>query len=156
MAPADKLGRFPHPMNRSIDTAREADAGRAAAATASRHEALDSGLPIGAPDATLPTTPPPGLLRDLAGPLQAWLGGFADGPQFDHAPRLALIDADLAEPSLASPYLPSPRTRPRRLAGRGQPRLPLGRAYVIEGSQLGGAVLYKRLRERWRRIRCAT
>ncbi|RYF05520.1 MAG: heme oxygenase, partial [Oxalobacteraceae bacterium] len=79
-------------------------------------------------------------------PLQHWLGGFADGPHFDQRPRLALIEADLAEPGIpaaAAAGMPQPAW-PRDAS----PAWRWGVCYVIEGSQLGGAVLYKRLAER--------
>jgi heme oxygenase len=135
-------------MNRSTDAAHAADPLAALrAATASRHAALDGGLPIGVPGASLDDyTAHLALLRAWLAPLQAWLAGFADGPVFDHGPRLGLIDADLAEagvsvaidtvaPAFAWPAAASPAYR-------------WGVHYVIEGSQLGGAVLYERLRER--------
>jgi heme oxygenase len=138
-------------MNRSNDVASEADPLTALrAATASRHAALDAGLPIGAPDASLHDyTAHLVLLRTWLVPLHVWLAGFADGPPFEHATRLARIDADLAEAEHALSTTPAgtgtdgaawPATA--SLAYR------WGVHYVIEGSQLGGAVLYERLRER--------
>lgn len=133
-------------MNRSSDAAHAADPLAALrAATANRHAALDSGLPIGAPDASLADYAAHlALLHAWLAPLQAWLAGFADGPAYDHGPRLGLIEADLAEagapvvacaPDHAWPATATPAYR-------------WGVHYVIEGSQLGGAVLYDRLRER--------
>jgi heme oxygenase len=137
-------------MNRLPDTARESDVLAALRqATASRHERLDSGLPLSAPDATLADYAAHlQLLRDWLTPLQAWLDGFADGPQgasgLALAPHLALIEADLAEPSLAGydgaiqrDTMPWPQDASAAYRW--------GVAYVVEGSQLGGAVLYKRL-----------
>src|SRR5438067_3312568 len=73
-------------------------------ATASRHHELDSGLPIGAPDASLTDYASHlAMLRAWLAPLQAWLRGFEDGPRFDQAGRLALIDQDLAERGMPSP-----------------------------------------------------
>jgi heme oxygenase len=120
-------------------------------ATASRHQELDSGLPIGAPDASLHDYAAHlAMLRAWLAPLQAWLMGFTDGPRFDQAGRLALIERDLAEPGM--PVAPLPASA---LLG-GEPDWPVGASpawrwgvcYVIEGSQLGGAVLYQRLHER--------
>jgi heme oxygenase len=133
-------------MNRSTDVASEADPLTALrAATASRHTALDADLPIGAPDASLHDyTAHLVLLRAWLAPLDAWLAGYADGPQLDHAARLARIDADLADAgcacSIASagPIWPASASAAYRW----------GVHYVIEGSQLGGAVLYGRLRDR--------
>ena len=122
------------------------------AATNARHERLDSGMPL--------ARPAPGLgdyaahltmVRDWLLPLLAWLGQFSDGPQAVLAPveRLALIEADLNEPGM-------PPLRAPRLAGvpgpGGWPQdasaaYRWGVCYVIEGSQLGGKVLYGRLAE---------
>lgn len=135
-------------MNRSNDAARDSDVLAALrTATASRHERLDSGLPLSAP---LPSLDDYAahlcMVRDWLAPLERWLGGFADGPQAEPTlpatARLALIQADLAEPGM-------PELEPLRPA----PAWPLeasaawrwGVAYVIEGSQLGGAVLYGKL-----------
>jgi heme oxygenase len=117
-------------------------------ATASRHQELDSGLPIGAPDASLTDYASHlTLLRAWLAPLQDWLPGFQDGPRFDQAGRLALIEQDLAErcmpcaPSLASAAAPA-------WPSAASPAWRWGVCYVIEGSQLGGAVLHQRLHER--------
>jgi heme oxygenase len=133
-------------MNRSIDVAFEADPLTALrAATASRHAALDAGLPIGATDASLQDyIAHLVLLRTWLVPLHAWLAGFADGPQFDHGGRLVRIDADLADAGYLSPETPYGAAWPAAAS----PAYRWGVHYVIEGSQLGGAVLYERLRER--------
>jgi heme oxygenase len=134
-------------MNRSTEAAHPADPLAALrAATASRHAALDGGLPIGVPDASLDDyTAHLTLLRAWLAPLQAWLAGFADGPAFDHAPRLGLIDADLAEAGVAAADTAASAIAWPTTAS---PAYRWGVHYVIEGSQLGGAVLYERLRER--------
>lgn len=135
-------------MNRTKHTARDIDVLAALrTATASRHERLDSGLPLSAPQPTLDDYAAHlCMVRDWLAPLERWLAGFADGPQAEPTlpatARLALIQADLAEPGM-------PEVRPLRPA----PAWPQdasaawrwGVAYVIEGSQLGGAVLYGRL-----------
>ena len=133
-------------MNRSTDVAFEADPLTALrAATASRHAALDAGLPIGAPDASLHDyVAHLVLVRTWLVPLHAWLAGFADGPQPDLAARLARIDADLADAGRAPPVAPGGDAWPAAAS----PAYRWGVHYVIEGSQLGGAVLYERLRER--------
>jgi heme oxygenase len=138
-------------MNRITETAGGGDALAALrSATASRHQELDSGLPIGAPEASLTDYATHlAMLRAWLAPLQDWLAGFQDGPRFDQAGRLALIDQDLAEwgmPSAAAataaaaaaPAWPSSASAAWRW----------GVCYVIEGSQLGGAVLHQRLHER--------
>ncbi len=142
-------------MNRFDNAARDIEQDPDAlaalrAATASRHERLDSGLPLSAPAATLDDYAVHlRMVRDWLAPLETWLNGFADGPQAEPAlpavDRLALIQADLAEPGM-------PEVAPMRPAAS----WPLdagaawrwGVAYVIEGSQLGGAVLHKQLRAR--------
>jgi heme oxygenase len=136
-------------MNRSTDVASEADPLAALrAATASRHAALDADLPIGAPDASLHDyTSHLALLRAWLAPLDAWLAGFADGPQLDHAARLAQIDADLADLADAGCAAPT-ASAGAAWPVSASPAYRWGVHYVIEGSQLGGAVLYGRLRER--------
>jgi heme oxygenase len=133
-------------MNRSTDVASEADPLAALrAATASRHAALDAGLPIGAPDASLHDyVAHLVLLRTWLVPLHAWLAGFADGPPLDLAARLARIDADLADAGHTCPDAPTGGAWPAAAS----PAYRWGVHYVIEGSQLGGAVLYDRLRDR--------
>lgn len=91
------------------------------------------------------------LIRAWLAPLEAWLATFADGPQdpalLPAVRRLPLLDADLADPSMppggtdVAPIETS--SLPRDAAYR------WGLCYVIEGSQLGGAVLYRQLAERF-------
>ena len=140
-------------MNRNTGPARGADPLAALrSATASRHQELDSGLPIGAPDASLADYASHlAMLRAWLAPLQAWLPGFQDGPRFDQAGRLALIDQDLGERGM-----PSAPAAAIATAAAAAPAWPSGASaawrwgvcYVIEGSQLGGAVLHQRLHER--------
>jgi len=138
-------------MERFTDGARAADPLAALrGATATRHELLDSNLPIGKPDATLHDYAAHlALLRAWLAPLHAWLAGYGDGPQgepgFDHGARLVLIDADLAAPGMPAVALAGAQEEwPRDASAAWR----WGVAYVVEGSQLGGAVLYGRLRER--------
>jgi heme oxygenase len=143
-------------MNRTFDAAHPAahlaahladSLAALRAATASRHAALDSGLPIGAPDASLDDYAAHlALLRAWLAPLHAWLAGFADGPAFDHGARLGLIETDLAE--AGAPVRGGPETPAHTWPAAASPAYRWGVHYVIEGSQLGGAVLYERLRER--------
>jgi heme oxygenase len=139
-------------MNRSLDTERESDVLTALRqATATRHERLDSGLPLSKPDASLADYAHHlQLLRDWLTPLAAWQQQFADGPQgpagIAAAPHLALIDADLAEPSLVA-YARNAHLQQAPWPAQASPAYRWGIAYVVEGSQLGGAVLYKRLAE---------
>ena len=137
-------------MNRPLDAACESDVLAALRqATGSRHERLDSGLPLSAPDATLADYAHHlCLLRDWLTPMQSWLGAYGDGPQgpgrIAVAAHLALIEADLSEPSLASYPCSLPGTEVSWPSGASA-AYRWGVAYVVEGSQLGGAVLYKRL-----------
>jgi heme oxygenase len=143
-------------MNPPLDTARESDVLAALRrATATRHERLDSGLPLSAPDATLADYARHlRLLRAWLAPLEAWQRGFADGPQgpggLAAAAHLALIEADLAEASLAAydraaHAAPAPAPAPISWPANASPAYRWGVTYVVEGSQLGGAVLHKRL-----------
>ncbi len=142
-------------MHQPIDTAGAADPLAALrAATGELHERLDGGLPIGKPDATLHDYAAHlALLRAWLEPLHAWQAGHADGPQadvrFDAAPRLALIAADLAEPGMdvAAPADAAQHWL-EHWPAQASAAWRWGVAYVVEGSQLGGAVLYGRLRER--------
>lgn len=124
------------------------------AATASRHQALDSGLPIGADDASLGDYAAHlAMLRAWLAPLQDWLAGFRDGPQldtrFDQADRLALIERDLAEPGMpAAPAGLAFGAAVQDWPAAASAAWRWGVCYVIEGSQLGGVVLYQRLHTR--------
>ncbi|VXC67463.1 biliverdin-producing heme oxygenase [Massilia sp. 9I] len=134
-------------MNRPNDSVRDTDVLAALrTATASRHGRLDSGLPLSAPLPSLEDYAAHlAMVRDWLAPLERWLAGFADGPQREPTlpptARLALIDADLAEPGMVD-------APPRLAAGwplDASTAYRWGVAYVIEGSQLGGAVLYGNL-----------
>ena len=147
-------------MNRNIEGAHPAapeldPLAALRSATASRHEELDSGLPIGAVDASLADYAAHlAMLRAWLAPLQDWLAGFDDGPRFDQAARLALLERDLGERGM--PAAMQPPLSAANAANAANADWPLdaspawrwGVCYVIEGSQLGGAVLYQRLRAR--------
>lgn len=139
-------------MKHPFESVREPDPLAALrSATASRHQALDSGLPIGADDASLGDYASHlAMLRAWLAPLQAWLTGFVDGPQcgpqFDQAQRLALIEQDLAERGM--PAAPLSAVAGSNWPAAASPAWRWGVCYVIEGSQLGGAVLYQRLHRR--------
>lgn len=115
-------------------------------ATASRHEQLDGGLPLALPDAGLAEYAQHlQLLRDWLAPMNAWLACFDDGPQgpagLPAVDRMALLEADLLEPgmTLRAPLRVDPWPARASAAYR------WGVLYVVEGAQLGGAVLYQRL-----------
>jgi heme oxygenase len=116
------------------------------AATAERHAELDTRTPLAA------DAPDLRAYRDHLHLLQAWLTplqpALADAPS-GLPPRdyLALIRADLAHPALAGlPALPA--LQPAPLPQLDDAAYRWGVRYVVEGSQLGGAVLYKRLHEK--------
>lgn len=115
-------------------------------ATSSRHEQLDGGLPLAHDGAGLAEYALHlQLLRDWMAPLNAWLMGFDDGPQGpDGLPaidRMSLLEADLLEPGMAlrAPLKVAP------WPAHASPAYRWGVLYVVEGAQLGGAVLYQRL-----------
>ena len=129
-------------------------------ATAARHSQLDSGLPIARADAGLAD-----YLHHVHA-LSAWLqalwpaledlqareAGFCFAP----AARLSALREDLAHPA-SDPVLPWPRPSAgtQLSLDRALARHPdqadavrWGLAYVVEGSQLGGQVLYRGLAPR--------
>jgi heme oxygenase len=117
-------------------------------ATAQQHAILDTGLPLAQPDATLQDYRDHLLmLHAWLAPIEAWLTGFCDGPQGPDAPppviRIPRIEADLAIGS------PPPGSRPPSDAWPDDASAAYrwGVCYVVEGSQLGGVVLYRRLAE---------
>jgi len=110
---------------------------------------LDSELAIGGAQATLSDYRDHlRMLHAWLTPLEHWLAGFSDGPQAPDAPpmimRRLLIEADLEHPAMA-PGLCTETGR-GRWPSNGSAAYRWGVCYVIEGSQLGGAVLYQRLR----------
>ena len=126
------------------------------AATASRHERLDSGLPLGADGATLQDyCSHLRMLQAWLAPLGAWLATHADGPAADplldlpahHRAQLALIAADLRDAGCAGDAAATTLAPPAWPAGASA-AYRWGACYVAEGSALGGAVLYGRLAAR--------
>lgn len=136
-------------MNRPHEAAHAADALAALrAATNDRHELLDSGMPLSRPtpdlnDYAAHLT----MVRDWLLPLLPWLDGYRDGPQavLPKVERLALIDADLREPGMPPLLVPAPA---EAWPDGASAAYRWGVCYVIEGSQLGGKVLYGKLSER--------
>lgn len=124
-------------------------------ATAARHALLDQGMPLAKPAPALSD------YRDHLLLLQAWMlplehrmESVDQGPRqagfFPHAPYVTLIAQDLAHPSLSSlPSLPSSAIPIVQHANpwpqHASAAYRWGVCYVVEGSQLGGAVLYRRL-----------
>jgi heme oxygenase len=139
-------------MNHPNDHLRETDPLAALRhATADRHARLDSGLPLaGEAPGLAEYASHLRLMRDWLAPLEAWLGAYDDGPErhpaLPPAGRLALIDADLAEAGMSAAV-----AAPADLSGwptDASVAFRWGVHYVIEGSQLGGAVLHQRLAAR--------
>jgi heme oxygenase len=117
-------------------------------ATAHQHAILDAGLPLAQADATLQDYRAHLLmLRTWLAPIEQWLAGFDDGPQGADAPppvlRIPRIEADLAlgAPAPAIDPAPAPVAWPADASAAYR----WGVCYVVEGSQLGGVVLYRRL-----------
>lgn len=141
------------------------------AATGDRHALLHTLMPLSVDSAALDDyLGHLAILRAWLAPIDTWLNSFDDGPQSSlhgaaqtaangswalRENRLTLIDADLAhecthESSYQTPHLDSRDASLASLASRGDRSAAYrwGVCYVIEGSQLGGAVLYARLKER--------
>lgn len=126
------------------------------AATAERHTLLDTGLPLAGEAPTLDDYASHlRMLRTWLAPIEDWLAN-GPGPRDALAPlrRIPLIDADLLDVSFLPRRNDFPRKREPILSE--QAAWPVdastayrwGVAYVAEGSQLGGAVLYQRLAPR--------
>lgn len=144
------------------------------AATAERHAILDAQTPLAQADVDLAAYRAHlQLLEQWLAPIAAWLGGSMPGEGNSprgavddggdirtHAPvltdYLATIRADLAHPSLDGQAAAAGKAcadDEKRSAAQPWPAQASaayrwGVCYVVEGSQLGGAVLYKRLAER--------
>lgn len=115
-------------------------------ATAERHTLLDSGLALAGASPNLDDYASHlRMLRTWLGPIEDWLASGA-GPRDAMAPlrRLPLIDADLHDPSIPRGREPMPPEQAPWPANASA-AYRWGVAYVAEGSQLGGAVLYQRL-----------
>jgi heme oxygenase (biliverdin-IX-beta and delta-forming) len=120
--------------------------------TGSRHAVIDSAMPLSTPAPTLHDYRLHlQLIAAWLAPLEQWLARFDDGPQ--HAlpvvERMPLIARDLDDKSLCT--LPAVEEVDAVAAAEplegGDAAYRWGVCYVIEGSQLGGAVLYRQLRD---------
>lgn len=116
------------------------------AATHRLHQTLDSGLPLAGPD--------PGLveyaqhlsvLRDWETAITGWLQRTGADP--DSRDLIGLDLADCADIDLP-PDLPLLSALPVHTRDDGSLAFCWGMRYVVEGSRLGGQVLWRRLRER--------
>jgi heme oxygenase len=110
------------------------------AATAQRHAAIDRGMPLSR------RNPSHADYVDHLLLMRAWLAPVAALPGASAHRQIELIDADLAEAGL--PVVPAP-------AGKSLDDWRIdahdsylwGARYVIEGSRVGAAVLYRRLKD---------
>jgi heme oxygenase (biliverdin-IX-beta and delta-forming) len=128
------------------------------AATAQRHAILDSSTPLAKSQPNLVDYHDHLLLlKAWLGPIESWLSAFTDGPQDAQilAPlqRMPLLESDLAHDTVTalrvSSDAPTPVAFPPASASvsasGSDAAYRWGVCYVVEGSQLGGAVLYKKL-----------
>ncbi|MDO9360814.1 MAG: biliverdin-producing heme oxygenase [Polaromonas sp.] len=113
-------------------------------ATRSLHDTLDHGLPLARPGASLADYAVHlTVLRDWQIALAPWL--VRAGSDLSSQ---ALIDMDLKDCGAAAdsiPALPALSTAPVLAEDDGSDAFCWGMAYVLEGSRLGGQVLYRRL-----------
>jgi heme oxygenase (biliverdin-IX-beta and delta-forming) len=143
-----------HTGTASTATASASDSDVLAAlrgATGTRHTVLDRSMPLSTDTPTLVDYRHHLLLlRAWLAPLEAWFACFHDGPQdasvLERKERTALIDADLSD--AAMPVAPREVGKIEWQPGERSAAYRWGVGYVIEGSQLGGAVLYRHLHER--------
>jgi heme oxygenase len=122
-------------------------------ATGERHELLHEIMPLSVDSAALRDyLAHLAILHEWLEPLEAWLAHFSDGPQSPALPsrlnRLALIDADLRHESTRPQDSVEILHAARGWSGDQSAAYRWGVCYVVEGSQLGGAVLYTSLKER--------
>jgi heme oxygenase len=117
------------------------------AATAERHSVVDRSMPLSRPNPTMADyIDHLRLMRAWLQPLEGWLATSDVYPE-RHSPQIlqtSLIDADLAESGLQC----EPEQRGMSACGRpadADISYQWGARYVIEGSRLGAAVLYRRL-----------
>ncbi|RZA04435.1 MAG: heme oxygenase [Moraxellaceae bacterium] len=119
-------------------------------ATKSQHHVLDKSMPLANPDANWADyVHHLQLLTSWLLPLEKWLSRFDDGPQGKEAPGFIsytdIIHADLGEAFIpVSDLWQNALQQPQSTDAAYR----WGICYVIEGSQLGGEFLYKRLANR--------
>ena len=121
--------------------------------TKTRHDVLDTSMPLAKPEAEwLDYIDHLQILLAWLIPLELWLANYSDGPQGKKAPAsiqystLIMLDLDEASVGLAgksAEHLVKASWPTQESAA-----YRWGISYVIEGSQLGGEFLYKRLSSR--------
>jgi heme oxygenase len=119
-------------------------------ATGSRHALIDSAMPLSGDTPTLRDYRLHlQLVAAWLAPLEQWLVNFDDGPQraLPFVARMPLIEEDIADPSLRSGALADEPLEYVEPPNASDAAYRWGVCYVIEGSQLGGTVLYRRLSE---------
>lgn len=109
------------------------------AATAQRHAAIDRGMPLSRQNPTHAD------YVDHLRLMRAWLVPLAALPGASAHRQIALIDADLAEAGLPVPAPAGQSLANWRIDAHDSYRW--GARYVIEGSRVGAAVLYRRLKD---------
>ncbi|GGY80985.1 heme oxygenase BphO [Cellvibrio zantedeschiae] len=119
---------------------------RLRAETKSRHQILDSSMPLANPNADWQDyLEHLQLLSAWLQPIENWLIHFSDGPQGPRAPDF-ICYTDIIRKDLAN-YM-APKLQPITWMQDNCAAYRWGVSYVIEGSQLGGEFLYKRLADR--------
>ena len=122
------------------------------AATKSRHSILDTSMPLAKLDATWADyINHLQLLATWLVPLERWLAQYDDGPQasdiLDPVCYSDLILSDLGQENYPLNFSHS---TPVKWPRSSDAAYRWGIAYVVEGSQLGGEFLYKRLADRFK------
>ncbi len=117
--------------------------------TKEKHRVLDTSMPLAKPEADwFDYIEHLQILAAWMIPLEHWLAEHCDGPQGKQAPAFIrysdLITSDLIEAGALRNHYVDMATWPRQKNAAYR----WGISYVIEGSQLGGEFLYKRLSSR--------
>jgi len=119
--------------------------------TGSRHSIIDSAMPLSSAAPTLNDYRLHlQLIAAWLAPIEQWLAGFDDGPQraLPAVERMPLIARDLDDVSMHTlPPADAPSAHTAQLPEAADAAYRWGVCYVIEGSQLGGAVLYRQLKD---------
>ena len=116
-------------------------------ATGQLHAELDSSTPLAEGEVDLRAYHDHlRLLEQWLAPIQDWMAQFDDGPGLP--PYLDAIRQDLADPAFAGMPSSAHGGTAVEWPARCGAAWRWGVCYVIEGSQLGGVVLYKRLADR--------